>query len=703
MRRHFRRIVLCSIAVLSACGDAPAPAILATTSTEITFTGSDSCRGCHDVQYSAWQNSHHDLAMQDAHGTTVLGDFDAATFIYFDTETHFLRSGDDFVVRTENADGDLQDFRVAYAFGVTPLQQYLVEFPDGRMQALPFAWDSRESEQGGQRWFHLYPDEYIGPGDPLHWTAREQNWNYQCAECHSTDVDVNYDLENDRFATTWSEIDVGCEACHGPGSRHVENAQAGTVSSTSGLQVDLDDHGRALWQMNLETGIAERSQLAIRPPQQPESCGRCHARRGVITAEYEYGKPLADTHRPALLTAPLYFSDGQIRDEVYVYGSFLQSRMYRAGVTCGDCHNPHSLQLVTGDEVDAVCAQCHLPDKFASADHHRHTSADVTCVDCHMPSRVYMGVDARHDHSLRIPRPDLSLIDATPNACNECHKDQGVQWAAEHTLNWWGGTESQSPADVPGITRATALAMREPPLNQTDLAAIARALGNGDPLLRMAALQAARGLPAEPLLQLVPAALHDPVRSVRLDAVSALAPFMGNLPPQFHAAFVAAAEEFRAAQLAIASRPEAHAVLGEFEASLGNIDLALTHLRRGLQMEPDFAALRHSLGLVLVRAGRTEDALVELREAARLAPDVGRFTYVLAVGLNSLGQFDEALRVLDAAMQRFPDDFDIAWAAATMLRDHGDIDRATAIAERLATQYPDNRNVAALLDSLIVN
>jgi hypothetical protein len=265
--------------------------------------------------------------MQVADDNTVLGDFDNASFDYFATQTHFSRDDGNFVVRTENADGEIEDFVVAFVFGVEPLQQYLVEFPSGRLQSLPFAWDTREQSAGGQRWYHLYPDEYIGPGDELHWTGRYQNWNYMCAECHSTDVAVNYDIAQDSFDTTWFEINVGCEACHGPASIHVANAQTGTLGDGSGLPVSLDDHGRAVWQMNPDTGIAERSQLAMRPPQQPESCGRCHSRRGVVTAEYEYGKPLMDTHRPALLNDPLYFSDGQIRDEVYVYGSFIQSRM----------------------------------------------------------------------------------------------------------------------------------------------------------------------------------------------------------------------------------------------------------------------------------------------------------------------------------------------------------------------------------------
>ena len=703
MYLRFRLILFGGVLLLSACSETPPPTTPAETPTEAVFVGSAACNDCHETQFSDWQGSHHDLAMQVVDDTTVLGDFDDASFEYFDTQTHFLRVDGDFVVRTENADGDIEDFTVAFVFGVEPLQQYLVEFPGGRMQSLPFAWDTRDASAGGQRWFHLYPDEYIEPGDELHWTGRYQNWNYMCAECHSTDLAVNYDVTQDRFDTSWSEINVGCEACHGPASRHIAGAQAGTLGNNSEFPVDLDDHGRAIWQMNLATGIAERSELAMRPPQQPESCGRCHARRGVITAEYEYGKPLMDTHRPALLSEPLYFADGQIREEVYVYGSFLQSRMYQAGVTCSDCHNPHSLELVTGGEPSDVCSQCHLPTKFAVSDHHKHDAGQVACVDCHMPSRVYMGVDPRRDHSMRIPRPELSLDGETPNACTNCHADQDTDWLVTKAGEWWGGAEETTDDIIPGIVRATLLTMLPPPLSPQSAAAIENGAQNADPLVRMAALRSARALPPQQQLQMAVPLLNDTVRSVRVEAVSLLAAYRDYLPATAVNAFAVVADEFRAAQYAIASRPEAFAALSQFEADLGNIEKALQHNHQALLMEPDFVAMRHSLGLLLVRSGRADEALPELREAVRLSPEVSRYTYVLAVALNSMGQPDEAIAVLEQARTDFPDDYEISWALATMQRDLGNTVRATEVARELSARFPEDENVAALLDSLNVN
>lgn len=751
MHPIFRYLLLGCLFALAACGEKQAPPVA--VASEPQFLGSAACADCHTAQYSDWTDSHHDLAMQVADGSTVLGDFDNASFEYFGTNTQFLNEDDQFVVRTANGNGESEDFRVTHTFGVTPLQQYLVEFPGGRLQSLPFAWDSRPLSAGGQRWFHVYPDEFIEPGDELHWTGRQYNWNYMCAECHSTDLQVNYDLSTDSFDTSWAEMNVGCEACHGPASSHVDEARRGDFSSSRGLQIDLDDHGRAVWAMNLQTGIAERSELAVRQARQPEACGRCHARRGVISANYEFGEPLAETHRPALIDAPLYHDDGQILEEVYVYGSFVQSRMHRAGVTCSDCHNPHSLELHTGPVASDVCAQCHLAEKFAATEHHQHDVAQVACVDCHMPARDYMVVDPRRDHSFRVPRPDLSLISNAPNACNNCHSDRDAEWAATVASGWWGEAEphfattfakSRSSAvnaelnavasnkDLPAIVRASAISRLTVPPTQSDAESIQLALLDADPLLRMAAVRAARMLPPDALLKLATPLLTDPVRSVRIEAALALSGVHEYLSNSSD--FVAAAREYRAALLTIASRPEAHISLGDFESSLGNPDQAIEHYSKALTMDPTFVAsrlnyadalrrfgdevgaeellrdglvlhtssaeLHHSLGLLLVRTDRSDDGLSELREAVRLAPDNPRFAYVAGIALNSLGHTEAAIKAMQLAHDQFADDFDIAWALATMHRDAGDSVVATAIIDELERQYPSDARVASLRESM---
>ena len=297
MHKLLRVGLFSGLLLIAACSQESAPQPTAVRPAA-AFVGSEACADCHAQEYADWRESHHDLAMQVASDDTVLADFSSTRFDYFGASTEFFQADGNFRVRTDDANGDQQEYLVTHTFGVYPLQQYLVEFPGGRLQTLPYAWDTRPEEQGGQRWFHVYGDQEIAPGDELHWTGRQQNWNYMCAECHSTDLQVNYDQAADSFDTTWSEINVGCEACHGPASNHVVDANNDQLRGRMGLLVDLDDHGRAVWQMNPVTGIADRSELAMQSSRQPEACGRCHSRIGVITADYEYGVPLADTHRP---------------------------------------------------------------------------------------------------------------------------------------------------------------------------------------------------------------------------------------------------------------------------------------------------------------------------------------------------------------------------------------------------------------------
>ncbi|NOX68200.1 MAG: tetratricopeptide repeat protein [Gammaproteobacteria bacterium] len=751
-------ILLVGLAAACHSPDATLPASAAFTNSPVEFLGSTQCAVCHASQYQDWSGSHHDLAMQHATAKTVLGDFDNASIRVGDVLSSFFTRNGRYWVRTDNEAGELAEFEIRYTFGVAPLQQYLVEFSGGRLQALPLAWDGRKKSAGGQRWFHIYAQEFIASDDPLHWTGRAQNWNYMCAECHSTNLQKNFAGATQSFDTTWSEINVGCEGCHGPGSRHVAAANAGTVERTTGLLVDLDDTKQARWQMNSQSGIAQRSELRVRPPQQPESCGRCHARRAAITGEYQYGRSLLDTHMPALLDEPLYYADGQIHGEAYVWGSFVQSKMYQAGVSCTDCHDPHTATLRTSGKPSDICATCHLPSRFASSDHHRHPPEQVVCVDCHMPSRNYMVIDGRRDHSFRVPRPDLTISTGSPNACNNCHAQQGPEWAAAAVDDWYGKTRqghyagaihagrgvaagaNKALADAtrnsafPGIARATALSLLVPPLDSNSVGAIRDGLNNADPLLRLGALRALRGAASELALAGGTPLLDDPVRAVRIEAASILSPARRGLPQSAQAAFRAAEKEYIDAQLAAAERPEAHSNLASIYLARGDTERAEASLLRALAMEPgavvarvnladlyrqlardedamlllqagleldtDSAALRHSLGLLLVRGGQAEVALPELRRAAVLEPGNRRYAYVYAVALNSLGHADEAMAAMQDASQAFPGDFDIGWGLTTMFYATGRNEDARREALRMQAQYPENADIATLLGRL---
>lgn len=752
-------------AVLPGCGDPGLPE--AQPSGEISmaapaFAGSEACAGCHHDEYSHWTGSHHQLAMQPANDQTVLADFDDSEFTNFGITSRFFREGTEYRVTTDNADGELQNFRVAYTFGVSPLQQYLIEFPGGRLQALSIAWDTRPAAEGGQRWFHLYPDEVIAHDDSLHWSGLQQNWNYMCAECHSTDFQRNYDVAANRFDSRWSEISVGCEACHGPGSRHIGLAQTGQSAQDSGFASVLDDSQGAVWQMNAETGIAERSILPMKPAGQPEACGRCHSRRAPMAANYEHGKPLLDTHLPALLDEGLYHADGQIQDEVYEYASFLQSRMYQAGVSCSDCHDPHSGALKTAGVVSgslsSVCSTCHLQAKFATDEHQRHAATRVECVDCHMPSRIYMGVDDRRDHSFRVPRPDLSVATGSPNACNNCHTDKDAAWAEAAVRLWFGdnhrphyaaalhaGRTRQAGANrllldviddpaMPGVARATALTLLAPPFNERERQAIRRAIASADGLLRFAAIRSLDNVPPEFRAELAGPMLGDSMLSVRFEAMHALSSLRGSLPLQQQELLRGVEREYIASQLSIADRPEALTNLANLARDAGDsqkaddyyrlavsreprgvvarVNLADSYaqqqrhdeaeqlLRDGIAMNDDIAALHHALGLELARTQQYEEATGELKAAAALDPENSRFIFVYAIALNSLGRAEEALLVLRDASERFPADFDIGSTLVTLLRDLGRQQEARLEARDLLSRFPQDPNAMALLQSL---
>jgi tetratricopeptide (TPR) repeat protein len=698
---------------------APAPAA--------AFVGAQKCAGCHRQEHERWAASDHARAMQIAGETTVLGDFAERRFTQGPVTSTFFRREGRFMVRTDGPDGKLADFEIKYTFGVTPLQQYLVELPGGRLQALSIAWDARPRESGGQRWFHLYPRERIDFRDELHWTRRQQNWNYMCADCHSTNVRKNYDAASDRYATTWSEINVACEACHGPGSRHVAWAEAARPgraydrSDDKGLTVVLRERRGVQWTIDAVSGNARRS-----APRTTEVelgvCAQCHARRSQISSEYAAGRPFLDHYVPALLTAPLYWPDGQQRDEVYTWGSFLESRMHAAGVTCSDCHEPHGQKLrAPGNQV---CAQCHAPVKYDTATHHFHRpgARGAECAGCHMPTTRYMLVDPRHDHSLRVPRPDQSVALGVPNACTNCHTDRKPDWAAAKVQSWYGrkagGYQQFAEAfhqaetgasvaiqqlsalardiSVPGIVRASALARMPADRGRSPAGAdvVTRAVGDADPLVRRAALAALELLPPDARIALAVPLLSDPVRIVRIEAARVLASVRPEaLSQDTRAVYERAAADFVAAQRANADRPESLTNLGtffaarrrvadaerEFRAALAldrafvpaYVNLADLYrveqrepdvrgvLEEGLKAVPDDAALHYALGLALVRAQRPAEALTHLERAAARAPDNPRFVYTYAVGLHSAGRPREAVTVLEKALQRHPNDRDM--------------------------------------------
>jgi tetratricopeptide (TPR) repeat protein len=738
------------------------------------FVGRAVCSSCHEAEVERWKGSHHALAMQKATEATVLGNFGSAHIEHFGVATTFFRDGDRFMVRTGGPDGALHEYPIAYTFGVYPLQQYLIALPGGRLQALGIAWDSRPTERGGQRWFPLYPNQNLKPGDPLHWTGRDQTWNYQCAGCHSTNLKKNYDLAHNAYATSWTDLDVACEACHGPGARHVAwaktRAKTGSYDPKMGLTNWLKPTDGGHWEMNPETGIARRA-LPNPPPRagegrvgvstEVETCAACHSRRKVNAKDPSPGELYLDAYLPALLEPGLYHADGQIDGEVYEYGSFLQSRMHAAGVTCSNCHDPHSAKLLA--EGNGLCSQCHLPARFDVAEHHHHQpgSAGAQCVNCHMPTKTYMVVDARRDHSIRVPRPDLSVSLGVPNACSQCHADRSPQWAAETIAGWYpggrqiiphfgsalragriGAVDAEQQLDrlildrsQPAIARASALPLLGPYASPASEPAIKAAIADPDPLVRSAAPRVLPGAPPSRIIQAAAPLLSDPVRAVRIEAARALAGTdLLALKPEQQTAFVNATAELVAAETVDGDRPEAHLNLGllevrrrqlpeaeteyrtalrldpNFVPALVNLaDLDRTRgmdgegaelLKKALTIEPDNADVRYALGLYLVRKRDYAAALDLLRRAHELMPENARYAYVYAVALNSTGAAAEAITLLEETHRRHPVDREVLIALVSMARDNGDFAAALRNARELLALDPGNSQLRALISDL---
>ena len=738
--------------------------------TAATFVGSDTCAGCHRPEADRWQGSQHRHAMDHATDRSVRGDFNDATFDHAGVHSRFFKRDGKFLVETDGPDGKPATFAIAYTFGVDPLQQYLVEFPDGRLQALSIAWDTRPKEQGGQRWFHLYPNEAIAHDDVLHWTRLNQNWNFMCAECHSTGVRKHYDAANDRFATTTSEISVGCEACHGQGSRHVAWARAQhswwpfgkPVDPDKGLLARFDERQGIIWPRDPASDAPHRSIAPALLRKEVEACGRCHARGSKIAEDWVPGRSLSDTHVVAPLTEQVFWPDGQMRDteEAYNYLPFRQSRMFAAGVTCGDCHDAHSGKLRVAGA--GVCLQCHA-ETYASATHSHHAAkaGAPDCIACHMPARSYMVVDRRHDHGMRVPRPDLSEKLGTPNACNDCHRDKPAAWAAAAVEGWFGPQRKgfqtyaeafaaawadrpdakkllaavAADAHAPAVARASALGELASRLSPDDIALARSGLADPDPMVRIGTIDMLASVPPAQIWSLVAPLLSDPVRGVRMHAALLLAAVPADRQPAGDRdSFARAADEFVAARQLNADRPEERAMLASFYARRGLVAQAEAEYKAALPLSPQYApgainladlyrrlgrdaegeavlraaivaspqdaGLHHALGLTLTRLKQPDAALAELQRAAELEPARARYAYVYAVALHSAGQGEPAMAVLKQILDAHPNDRDTLLAIVSFARGAGDSATALDYARRLAQFTPGDAELGALIENL---
>lgn len=670
----------------------------------------EQCVACHQNQVNDWKKSDHAKAMDIASPSSVLADFNGATFEHYGQSAKFTTKEGKYWATISRGE-TTQKYQLDYTFGHYPLQQFLVKTDGGRYQVLPFSWDSRTKSEGGQRWFAIYEDEDVKSNDRLHWQQPLQNWNGMCADCHSDGLKRNYSVTDNTFDTTWDNINVGCQSCHGKMIEHIEKGAIENNDYTGSKEI-------AKWLLSLEDIDGEwvtRRPSAKRDNSFMENCYACHSLRSPLTDGFVHDAPFLDQFSPNFIASPLYHTDGQIKEEVYVYGSFLQSKMHAAGVNCLDCHNEHSMKIKAPE--NGVCLQCHNPVVFDVESHHRHLkdSEGSLCVSCHMPTNTYMGVDDRRDHSFKIPRPHLSDGNDAPNACTQCHDDKSNQWATQNLEKWHGEAAKLATTEadfhrlqmgkrlsiaqhlavindkkLSEILRATAITHLPNTVGQLFDAQIQNWVYSDEPLIRLAIAKNGQLLAPDDRQKSFVKLLSDQYRAVRTAAANHLI----NIPVIDKTLLQKALTELMHSNDVNSWRGEGHLNQSMIHMNLGDPTKTVEALTRGIEVDPYFtenyinladiyrsvgdtnkekiiyqaglnatpksAMLQYSYGLHLIRTKQTSEALEAFNNAVKLSPDNSQFAYVYLIAMDANGQTKRALSILKSIIRRFNGDPQLA-------------------------------------------
>ena len=691
-----------------------------------TFSGKESCIECHADEYNSWRGSDHDMAMDTALDSTVLGNFNNVIFEHNGFKHKFYKKNGKFYVHTLGKGGKAGDFQISYTFGVKPLQQYLVPFEKGRLQVLPITWDTKR-----KRWYHMFDsihkNEDIPPDDWLYWTNNGQNWNGMCAECHSTDLHKNYDPQTHQFHTTWSEIDVSCEACHGPASEHIKWAKM-----AENERPDINNYA-----LVVKSGGITNDQLI-------SQCAYCHARRSSYEDFIHPRKDMFDIIGPQLPVSPIYHVDGQILEEDYVYSSFTQTKMYMTGVKCTDCHDVHSLKVKYNAD-NRLCEQCHLKKDYDTPKHHHHkykgeggepivlnngkeiieVGEGTSCVKCHMPGGMYMGVDFRRDHSMRIPRPDLSVKLGTPNACNsQCHKDKSAEWAAGYTQKWYGKSKDIHFAEVfnnainrdtsapkqlvkiinepstPPIIRAAAVmyAGQVPTMESNEK--VKEMLKNDNPMVRKEAVTSYFPADEKDLIKTIAPLLKDTSRLVRLAATTKLTPASKeSFDDSTKALLNRCVQEYIKTMMYSADFAPSRHNLGILYADIGDMKKAEENYLEALRIDNKFYPAKMNLALLYNREGKNKKAEILLKDVIKNHPEITQAFYSLGLLEAEMGNYEMSAEYLKTASEQMPNNARVFLNLAKILQYLNNIPEAESAYLKAYALEPYNGDyLAAIFD-----
>lgn len=643
------------------------------------YVGESACIQCHQTEYNDWIGSHHDWSMKLPTKETMLGDFNNVTFEGEGEKYFFYQNSNGYFVDYTPENGIKKQYKVAYTFGVTPLQQYLIEFPDGKYQTLRATWDVIKKE-----WYNQYKGQQISTDDWLHWTKGGQNWNTMCAECHSTNLHKNYDPANDSFTTTYSIINVSCEACHGQGKAHVQWASKENPTGNTQIKVG---------------GVGQTAQMNM--------CAGCHSRRVKLTEVMEPVKKYYNQFALQTINSEYYYPDGQIKEEDYVYGSFLQSKMYHNRVKCSDCHNIHSLKLKT--KGNTLCLQCHLPT-YNSPSHHFHESGtpSTECVSCHMIGKTYMGNDFRRDHSFRIPRPDQSIEYKTPNACTECHEDKSDQWAADWIVKWYGSNRadhfsdhllkaSRPPysdeakeeviqfinnLDYPAIARAAAIEYYPSFSSENELKMLIATIRDSSALVRYYALNKLQAFPLEQRVDIALAAMNDSTKLLRTAAAWLIVELpIEQFPQEYHNRINKSNNELLQMLNANADFPLGRLRFGDYYVRKNNLQKAINEYEMALKMDSLLTPLYGNLATVYNRLGENSKALNTLTKLIKVEPEYARGYYLRGLLYNEIDQPENAAIDLKKALELDPDEFRYYYNLANLYVKMNSLEEALKVIE----------------------
>jgi len=678
-----------------------------------TFVKSEQCQTCHHKEHELWEQSDHSWAWRPATAENVLGDFGDISFEHHGITTRFFTHNNKYWIETNGEEGQPETSEILYTVGVRPLQQYLISKEGGRLQVLDIAWDTEAA-----KWYMVFPGQTDNvPGNALHWKGVYKNWNGRCAECHATDFRKNYDPRTRSFNSQWSEIGVTCEACHGPGQAHVQWAEKPGMFRRQDY-LDIDSKGF------VQSHALTPAEVEI------QQCAGCHSRRNALASNSPLpGTSYSDNYDLALLRPELYYPDGQIKDEVYVLGSFKQSKMYAAGVTCSNCHNVHSGKIKVQD--NSLCTQCHNPagnpefpilqkKNYDSEDHHHHpaTSDGGQCVSCHMPTQTYMGVDDRRDHRFGIPNPAQSRALGTPDACTSCHQDNGLIWAERQMTSWYPDspqgpkgfaevfgmfdTQRGSRAaldnilavaeeeNFPAIVRASALERAIPYGANLPWAQMADYLRDDSELVRSVAARLHQQAPVQLRIQRLPSLLSDRAKTVRIAAAKSMLGVPAQaLSPRQRKELSNALRDFQTSIVASADHPNAQMALAGLALSVRNIPAARAAISEALTIDPQLTdgwVMRARLDIAEKRPDLATETLDAAEKALPYSPVIQQF---YGNYLASQRQFDTAINHLQKAIKLQPGDTTMVVDYAAVLSQAGKYEEALKALSDIENSNPD--------------